>query len=44
MRTLREALMMSDDEKQERLVQLKETVSGLDVHRWADGFLASMTT
>ena len=40
---LKEALEMGDDEKRERLAQLKERVEKLDVHRWAEGFLTTFS-
>lgn len=40
--TLREALEMPADERIQRLRQLKKTVSRLDVHQWAKGFLQSL--
>lgn len=42
-RTLQEGIEMSPEERRERLEQLKQKVAGLDVHRWADGFVQSMT-
>jgi trehalose 6-phosphate synthase/phosphatase len=39
---IKDALEMPVDEKRERLARLKKTVARLDVHRWADGFLAAM--
>lgn len=38
---LKEALEMSEDEKQARRTKLKKRVEELDVHRWAEGFLSS---
>ena len=40
---LKEALEMADDEKKERLSQLKERVRQLDVHKWAKGFLTTFS-
>ena len=37
--TLKEAVEMPEDERRERLNQLRETVRSLDVHRWAAGFI-----
>ncbi len=39
---IRTALEMPVDEKRERMTRLKQTVAGLDVHRWSDRFLASL--
>ncbi|HEX7069955.1 MAG TPA: trehalose-6-phosphate synthase [Rhodothermales bacterium] len=38
-----DALEMSEAEKLERLHYLKQTVARLDVHQWAERFLAAMT-
>ena len=38
---IKEAIEMSDEEKQERLSQLHSRVEKLDVHRWAEGFLTT---
>lgn len=43
-RVLVEALEMHTDEKRERLARLKKAVAELDVHRWADRFIASIDT
>ncbi len=40
---LKEALEMSENEKQQRLTQLKKRVEKLDVHRWAEGFLTTFS-
>lgn len=40
--TLREAIEMPPDERVQRLRRLKQTVSRLDVHNWARGFLDSL--
>lgn len=40
---LRDAIEMPEEEQQQRLAQLKESVAGLDVHRWASGFLTAFT-
>lgn len=42
-RSLAEALAMEPEERRARMAALKAHVAGLDVHRWADGFLASLT-
>ena len=39
---IKDALEMPLNEKQERLVGLKQTVERLNVHHWADNFLESM--
>ncbi len=41
-RAIKEALEMPLNEKRERLAGLKRTIERLDVHHWADNFLASM--
>lgn len=41
---IKEAIEMSNEEKLERLNQLKLRVEKLDVHRWADGFLTTFAT
>jgi len=41
-RSIKDALEMPISEKRERLAGLKKTIEQLDVHNWADKFLASM--
>ena len=36
---IRQAIEMPADERRERIRKLKETIQGLSVHEWADGFL-----
>lgn len=40
--TLQQALRMRPAEQQRRMHSLRETVRGLDVHRWAGGYLAEL--
>jgi trehalose 6-phosphate synthase len=42
-RIIKEAIEISAEERRERLARLKERVTALDVHRWADGFLTAFT-
>ena len=41
-RTLRAALVLDDDERLARMDRLRRSLAPMDVHRWADGFLASL--
>lgn len=41
-RAIKTALEMPHEEKTERLRGLKQTIETLDVHNWADGFLAAL--
>ncbi len=42
-RSIKEALEMPDADRRERLTGLKQSVRELDVHRWAQAFLSSLT-
>ncbi|MEX0748022.1 MAG: trehalose-6-phosphate synthase [Rhodothermales bacterium] len=42
-RIIKEAIEISAEERKVRLARLKERVTALDVHRWADGFLTAFT-
>jgi trehalose 6-phosphate synthase len=41
-RTILEALEMSESERMSRMDRLRESLGALDVHRWADAFLTSL--